>query len=46
VLQWFVFLVEKFLANGKFDKVDARLVENGAQQEREVYPNKSSLLVL
>jgi hypothetical protein len=35
-------LVEKFLANGEFDKIKARLVANGAQQNRELYPNKSS----
>jgi hypothetical protein len=35
-------LVEKFLANGEFDKIKAPLVANGAQQKRELYPNKSS----
>jgi len=34
--------VEKFLANGGFDKIKAQLVANGAQQKRELYPNKSS----
>jgi hypothetical protein len=42
ILRCFVFLVEKFLANGEFDKIKARLVANGAQQKRELYPNKSS----
>ncbi len=42
VLRCFIFLVEKFLANGEFDKIKARLVANGAQQIRELYPNKSS----
>jgi hypothetical protein len=42
ILRFFVFLVEKFLANGEFDKIKARLVANGAQQKRELYPNKSS----
>ncbi len=42
ILRCFVFLVEKFLANGEFDKIKARLVANGAQQKREMYPNKSS----
>jgi hypothetical protein len=42
VLRCFIFLVEKFLANGEFDKIKARLVANGAQQNRELYPNKSS----
>jgi hypothetical protein len=42
ILRCFIFLVEKFLANGQFDKIKARLVANGAQQQREMYPNKSS----
>jgi hypothetical protein len=42
VLRCFIFLVEKFLANGEFDKIKARLVANGAQQNRELYINKSS----
>jgi len=42
ILRCFVFLVEKFLANGEFDKIKARLVANGAQKKREMYPNKSS----
>ncbi len=42
MLRCFIFLVEKFLANGEFDKIKARLVANGAQQNRELYPNKSS----
>jgi hypothetical protein len=42
VLRCFIFLVEKFLANGEFDKIKARLVANGAQQKRELHPNKSS----
>jgi hypothetical protein len=43
VLRFFIFLVEKFLVNGEFDKIKAHLVANGAQQKRELYPNKSSL---
>jgi hypothetical protein len=35
-------LVEKFLANGEFDRVKARMVANGAQQSGELYPNQSS----
>jgi hypothetical protein len=42
VLQYFVFLVKKDLAYGKFDKIKARLVASGVQQKRELYPNKSS----
>jgi hypothetical protein len=42
ILRCFIFLVEKFSANGEFDKIKARLVANGAQQNRELYPNKSS----
>ncbi len=42
ILRCFVFLVEKFLANGEFDKIKARLVANGAQQKKDMYPNKSS----
>jgi hypothetical protein len=34
--------VEKFLANGGLDKIKAWLVANGAQKNRELYPNKSS----
>ncbi len=42
ILCSFIFLVEKFLANGDFDKVKGRMVANGAQQSRELYPNRSS----
>jgi hypothetical protein len=42
ILHCFVFLVEKVLANGEFDKIKAMLVVNEAQQKRELYPNKSS----
>jgi hypothetical protein len=31
------------LANREVDKIKARLVANGAQQKREMYPNKSLL---
>ncbi len=41
ILCCFVFLVEKFLANGEFDKIEARLVANSAQQMRDLYPNES-----
>jgi len=32
----------KVSANGEFDKVKVRLVAKGAQQNRQLYPNKSS----
>jgi hypothetical protein len=41
-LRCFIFLVEKFLANGEFNKIKARLVANRAQQKKELYPNKLS----
>jgi hypothetical protein len=31
--------MEIFLANGDFDKVKAHMMANGAQQNRELYPN-------
>jgi hypothetical protein len=37
----FVFLVEKFLVSGEFDKIKAQLVANGAQQKKNLYPNNS-----
>ncbi len=42
ILRSFIFLVEKFLANGDFDKVKGQIVTNGAQQSRVMYPNRSS----
>jgi hypothetical protein len=42
VLTCHMFLVEKFLANGKFDKMKARLVSHGNQQDREQFPDRSS----
>jgi hypothetical protein len=42
ILRSFIFLVKKFLVSGEFDKVKARMVANGAQQSRELYPNHSS----
>jgi hypothetical protein len=46
ILRSFIFLVEKFLASGEFDKVKARIVANGAHQSRELlYPNHSSPMV-
>ena len=37
-----LFLKEKFDAAGKFDKLKARLVANGAQQDRELFDDVSS----
>ncbi|CAM9111465.1 unnamed protein product, partial [Ectocarpus fasciculatus] len=37
-----LFLKEKFTPSGAFEKLKARLVANGAQQDREVYDNSSS----
>ncbi len=37
---WFV--VNKYAANGDFDKVKARLVADGRDQDPAMYPNKSS----
>jgi hypothetical protein len=37
-----MFVVEKYLANGKFDKMKARLVADGRDQDAAMYPDKSS----
>ncbi len=42
VLKSHMFLVRKYLANGAFDKVKARLVADGRDQDPLLYPNKSS----
>ena len=42
VLNSHMFVVEKYLACGKFDKVKARLVADGRDQDPEMFPNKSS----
>ena len=42
ILKSHMFLVNKYLANGNFDKVNARLVADGRDQDQEVYPAKSS----
>jgi hypothetical protein len=42
VLRSHMFVVEKYLACGKFDKVKARLVTDGRDQNPEMFPNKSS----
>jgi glucose-6-phosphate-specific signal transduction histidine kinase len=42
VLTCHMFLVEKFLANGDFDKMKARLVSHGNKQNKEDFPDRSS----
>ncbi len=42
VLQSHMFLVRKYLADGAFDKVKARLVADGRDQDPAMYPNRSS----
>jgi hypothetical protein len=37
-----MFLVKKYLADGTFEKVKARLVADGRDQDLDLYPNKSS----
>ncbi len=45
ILKSHLFLVNKYLANGDFDKVKARLVADGRDQDHEMYPDKLSLTV-
>jgi hypothetical protein len=40
-----MFVVQKYLANGEFDKVKARLVADGRDQDASLYPDKSSPMV-
>jgi hypothetical protein len=42
VLKSHMFVVEKYLANGKFEKMKARLVADGRDQDPDMFPNKSS----
>jgi hypothetical protein len=42
VLKSHMFLVKKYLADGTFEKVKARLVADGRDQDSNLYPNKSS----
>jgi hypothetical protein len=41
-----MFFIEKFLVNGKFNKIKARLVSLGNKQDREQFPDRSILMVL
>jgi hypothetical protein len=45
ILKSHMFMVEKYLANGSFDKMKARLVDDGRDQDEEMYPNKSLPIV-
>jgi hypothetical protein len=38
--------VEKFATEGEFDKVKARMVANGNEQDPSLYPDKSSPTVM
>jgi hypothetical protein len=42
ILNSHMFLVDKYDAEGKFEKVKARLVADGRDQDPTLYPNKSS----
>ncbi len=42
ILRSHMFLVEKYLADGTFDKIKARLVADGRDQDVMMYPNKAS----
>jgi hypothetical protein len=37
-----MFVVEKYLANGEFDKMKARLAADGGDQDSSMYPDKAS----
>jgi hypothetical protein len=42
ILKSHMFIVIKYLASGEFDKMKARLVADGRDQDPNLYPNKSS----
>jgi hypothetical protein len=42
ILTCHLFLVEKYLADGRFDKMKARLVSHGNYQDRNDFPDRSS----
>jgi hypothetical protein len=41
-----MFLKTKFNAEGKFEKIKARMVANGKQQDRSLYPDTYSPTVM
>jgi hypothetical protein len=45
ILHSHMFVVEKYLADGSFDKMKARLVADGRDQESSLYPDKASPMV-
>jgi hypothetical protein len=42
ILRSHMFVVEKYLVDGRFDKMKARLVADGRDQESSLYPDKAS----
>jgi hypothetical protein len=42
ILRSHMFVVEKYLAGGEFDKMKARLVADGRDQDGSLYPDKAS----
>jgi hypothetical protein len=42
ILHLHMFVVEKYLAGGEFDKMKARLVADGRDQDGSLYPDKAS----
>jgi len=42
ILKSHMFIAEKYLANGEFDKMKARLVADGRDQDAAMYPDRSS----
>jgi hypothetical protein len=42
ILKSHIFIVTKYLASGEYDKMKARLIADGRDQDPNLYPNKSS----
>ena len=42
ILNEHIFTVDKFEADGAFDKCKSRMVANGSEQDKELYPDRSS----